>query len=132
MGLRAATRTDREGQIKALDRVQKRTYKFANYTNNSSLETSAHCRKMARTCALFKAYAGERAGKSIRDRLKGQCYLSRDNHDRKIRARKQRTDIGKYSFVNRMKLWKQVFTEARSDIFRERERIWKLIIIEEK
>jgi hypothetical protein len=27
-------------------------------------------------------------------------YSSRVNHDRKIRSRKQRTDIGKYSFVN--------------------------------
>jgi len=35
------------------------------------------------------------------DRLKGPYYLSRDDHDCEIRARKQRTDIGKYSFVNR-------------------------------
>jgi hypothetical protein len=38
----------------------------------------------------------------IGDRLIRPCYLSRDDHDHKIRARKQRTDIGKYSFVNRM------------------------------
>jgi hypothetical protein len=29
------------------------------------------------------------------------CYLSREDHNRKIRTRKQRTDIGKYFFVNR-------------------------------
>jgi hypothetical protein len=38
--------------------------------------------------------------KSIGDRLKGPCYLSRDDHDHKISDRKRRTDIGKYSFVN--------------------------------
>jgi len=27
--------------------------------------------------------------------------MSRDDHNRKIRTRKQRTDVGKYSFVNR-------------------------------
>jgi len=29
------------------------------------------------------------------------CYQSRDDHDHKIRARKQRTDIVKYCFVKR-------------------------------
>jgi hypothetical protein len=62
-------------------------------------------------------------------RLKGPCYLSRDDHDRKIRARKQRTDIGRYSFVNRtIKLWNQLPTETlatfpcKSHIFRKRVR----------
>jgi hypothetical protein len=45
------------------------------------------------------------AWKAISDRLQTPCYLSRDG-DRKIRSRKQRTDIGKYSFVNRTKqIW---------------------------
>ena len=35
------------------------------------------------------------------DRLQAPSYLSRVDHYWKIRARKQRTDIGKYSFVNR-------------------------------
>jgi len=35
------------------------------------------------------------------------------DHNRKIRARKQRTDIGKYSFVNMtIKLWNQVPAET--------------------
>jgi len=38
-----------------------------------------------------------------------QYYLSRGNHNWKIRARKQRTDVGKYSFVNRaIKTWNQL------------------------
>jgi hypothetical protein len=39
--------------------------------------------------------------------------LSRFDHVRKIRNRKQRTDIGKYSFVNRiMQNWNQLPAEA--------------------
>jgi hypothetical protein len=52
-------------------------------------------------CALYKAYTGERAWKEIGDRLHAPSYLSRIDHYWKIRARKQRTVIGKYSFVNR-------------------------------
>jgi hypothetical protein len=52
-------------------------------------------------CDLYKAYTGDRAWKAIRVRLQAQSYLSRVDHCWKIRARKQRTDIGKYSFVNR-------------------------------
>jgi hypothetical protein len=52
-------------------------------------------------CALFKAYTGERAWKAIGDRLQAPCYLSRVDHYWKIRARKQRADVGKYSFVNK-------------------------------
>jgi len=52
-------------------------------------------------CALYKVYTSERAWKAIGDRLQAPSYLSRVNHHWKISARKQRTDIGKYSFVNR-------------------------------
>jgi len=121
----------REDQIKALDRVPKKTSKFANHVNDSGLETLAQRRNIARICAMFKVYTGEWAWKSIGDRLKGPCYLSRDDHIRKIRARKQRTYMGKCSFVNRaVKLWSQQPAEAQSHIFRERVR--KVIISEEK
>jgi hypothetical protein len=66
-------------------------------------------RKVSRICALFKAYTGERAWKAIGDRLEKPCYLSRVDHNRKIRSRKQKTDIGKYSFVNgTIQLWNQL------------------------
>ena len=69
----------------------------------------AQHRLIARICALFKAYTGRRAWKAIGDRLLKPYYLSRDNHNRKIRARKQRTDVGKYSFVNRTIIsWNQL------------------------
>jgi hypothetical protein len=93
--------------------VQKKAAKFENYTNDSVWETLAQRRKIARICTLFEAHTGERALKDTADRLQGPCYLSRDDHDRKIRGRKQRTDIGKYSFVNRaIKLWNQLPAEA--------------------
>ena len=42
-------------------------------------------------------------------RLLKQCYLSRDDNNQKIRTRKQRTDVGKCSFVNgTIKSWNQL------------------------
>jgi len=53
------------------------------------------------------------AWKYIVDRLKGQCYLSRDDYDGKISAGKQGLVIGKYCFVYRtIKLWNQLPAEA--------------------
>jgi hypothetical protein len=44
---------------------------------------------------------GEWAWKAVGGRLQRPCYLSKFDHDKKIRSRKQRTDIGEYSFINR-------------------------------
>ena len=68
-------------------------------------------RLIARIYGLFKAYSyiGRRAWKATGNRLLKPCYLIRDDHNRKIRIRKQRTDVGKYSFVNRtIKSWNQL------------------------
>ena len=91
----------REGQIHALDRVQKKVAKFAHLTNESNWETLSQRRKISRICALFKAYSGERAWKAVSDRIQKPNYMSRVDHAQKIRSRRQRTDIGKYFFVNR-------------------------------
>ena len=91
----------REGQRSALNRVQKRAAKFANIKNESGWETLAQRRLIARICALFKAYSGRRAWKAIGERLLKTCYLSGDDYNWKIRTRKQRTDVGRRSFVNR-------------------------------
>jgi hypothetical protein len=97
------------GQLSALNRVQKRAAKFANNINESSWETLAQRRLIARIRALFQAYAGGRAWKAIGDGLLKPRYLGRDDHNRKIRTRKQRKDVGKYSFVNRtIKSWNQL------------------------
>ena len=89
--------------------MQKRAAKFANNINESGWETLAQRRLVARICALFKAYTRGRAWKVIGDRLLKPCYLSRGDHNRKIRTRKQRTDVGKYSVVNRtIRSWNQL------------------------
>jgi hypothetical protein len=44
------------------------------------------------------------AWEAIADRLERPCYLSRVDHNKKIRSRKQKTDIGKFSFVSRMEI----------------------------
>jgi len=86
---------------------------FANHTNDSDWEILAQRRKIVHICALFIACIGEWAWKSIGDSLNGPCSLSWDDHDCKIKARKQRTDIGKYSVVNRsVRLWSQLPAEA--------------------
>jgi hypothetical protein len=91
----------RGGQIGALNRVQRRASKFANNADQTSWESLAERRMVSRLFALFKTYTGRRAWEAIGGRLLRPCYLSRENHSRKIRSRKQRTNIGKYSFVNR-------------------------------
>ena len=53
----------REGQINALDRVQKKSAQFKNHTNFSDWETLAQLRTIARLCALFKATLGNGFGK---------------------------------------------------------------------
>jgi hypothetical protein len=74
---------------------------FAHHLGGAEWISLAQRRKTARICALYKAYTGERVWKEIGDRLHEPSYLSRFDHYWKIRARKQRRDIGKYSFVNR-------------------------------
>ena len=103
----------REGQITALDRVQKKAAKFTYHKNSSNWETSASCRKLSRICALFKVYSGERAWKAIADRLQRPHYLSGVDHEQKIRSRRQRTGTGNYSFVNRtIQDWNQLPAEV--------------------
>ena len=76
-------------------------YQFTYRTTDSDWETLAQCTTIARLCALFKAYFGERAWKAIRDKLRRSYCFIRVDHVQKIRDRKQRTDTGKHSFVNR-------------------------------
>jgi hypothetical protein len=107
---------------------KKKAGKFAHHTISPICETLATRRKIARLCALYKAYRGEKAWKDIGDRLDRPHYLSRVDHNVKIRNRSQRTEIGKYSFVNRtIQHWNQIPAEVleplpNSTIFRNRAR----------
>jgi hypothetical protein len=90
----------------------KKAAKFAYHMSESNRETLTQHRKISCVCALFKAYSGEQACKDIGSRLQWPNYLSRIVHDWKIRNRRQRTDIGKYSFVNRtIRLWNRLPAE---------------------
>ncbi len=91
----------REDQKRELDRVQRKAVKFAYHTNTPKWEPLESRRKLARLGALYKAFRGERAWKGLENRLKRPHYLSRTDHKHKIRSWRQKTDIGKYSFVNR-------------------------------
>jgi len=67
----------------------------------SVCETLAQRRLLARICALFDAYTGRQAWKAIGNRILKPCYLTKDDHNRKIRTKKRRTDFGKYSFTKK-------------------------------
>ena len=89
-----------------LERVRKKAAQFRNHMKD--WETLDQRRTVTCSCALFMAYTGERSWKATRDRLQRTYCLSRVDHVRKIRDRKQRTDIGKYFFVNStIRNWKQ-------------------------
>jgi hypothetical protein len=113
--------------------VQKKAVKIAYYTNISNWETLALYRKISHICVLFKACSGEQVWKAIGDRLQWPNYLNRVDHERKIRSRRQRTDIGKYSFVNRIiRHWNQLLADVLETLpckqITFKKRVWKVII----
>jgi len=63
MGRRAGIH--RGNVISALDRVKNKAVKFSLHSGGSDWESLAQRRKIARVCALYKAYTGERAWKAI-------------------------------------------------------------------
>jgi hypothetical protein len=55
----------------------------------------------------------QRAWKAIGERLQWPHYLNKVDHERNMRSRRQRTDIGKYSFANRtIQQWNQLPAEV--------------------
>ena len=116
-------------------RLKAKILASSNVTGRASDFTiySLSCPMSSRICAFFKVYSGERSWKAIGDRLQRPHYLSRVDQERKIRGRRKRTDIGKYSFVNRtIQHWNQLPAEVletlpcKTIIFKERVR--KVII----
>ena len=61
-------------QISALDCVQNKAAKFAQHSGSSDGESLAQRRKIARMCAFYKAYTGDRVWKAIEDRLQAPSY----------------------------------------------------------
>jgi len=101
------------GQIYELSQLKQEAAQFKNHTKDSDWEILAQRRTIVRLCALFKAYCSERAWEAIRDRLWGAYCLCGVDHFQNIRYRKQRKDIGMYSFINRtIKNWNPLPAEA--------------------
>ena len=129
LALHFTMRILRKGNSNTKDRVQKKVAKFVHHKISPNWESLASRRKVSCLCALYNAFCGERAWKDIGDSLKRPHYLSRVDHVRKIRTRRQRTDIGKYSFVNRtIRDWNQLPAEVlqtlpcKPSTFRKRPR----------
>ena len=104
---------------------------------DTAWQIAAQRRTVTRSCALVIPYSRERAWKAIRDRLRRAYCLSRVDHVRKIMDRKQRSDIGKYSFVNSIiRSWNQLPAEALGTFYYKpktfRNRVRKVIINEVK
>jgi hypothetical protein len=75
--------------------------------------------------AFFKEYTVEPAWRTKSDRLQRQ---SRVIHDRQVRRRKQRTYIGKYSFVSRtIQLWNQLPADALETLSSKRSNFRKRV-----
>jgi hypothetical protein len=99
----------REGQVSALNRVLKRAVKFVNNINESGWGTLAQRRMIDRICANCKLHIGRWSWKAIWHSLVKPCYLSREDYNRKVKNRKQRTYVDKYLLVIRtIKSWDQL------------------------
>ncbi|KAJ4426704.1 hypothetical protein ANN_26502 [Periplaneta americana] len=87
--------------IKTLEKIKKRALKCCRKNSPLKWDTLTDRRTRIRLCALFKTYRGEPAWRDIKNRLQPPNYSSRNDHSYKLRERRQRTDTGKFSFLNR-------------------------------
>ncbi|KAJ4435325.1 hypothetical protein ANN_17935 [Periplaneta americana] len=87
--------------IKTLEKIQKRALKCCRKNSPLKWDTLTDRRTRIRLCALFKTYRGEPVWREIKNRLQPPNYSSRNDHSYKLRERRQRTDTGKFSFLNR-------------------------------
>ncbi|KAJ4451749.1 hypothetical protein ANN_03220, partial [Periplaneta americana] len=87
--------------IKTLEKIKKRALKCCRKNSPLKWDTLTDRRTRIRLCALFKTYRGEPAWREIKNRLQPPNYSSRNDHSYKLRERRQRTDTGKFSFLNR-------------------------------
>jgi hypothetical protein len=92
-----------EGQVSALNRMQKRAAKFENNINKYCWEN------MAQRRFISKGMHRGTVLKAIGERFLKPCYLSRTIKNREIRTRKRRIDVREYFFVNRaINSWNQL------------------------
>jgi hypothetical protein len=76
------------GKDKCVRLGAKESGKICKLTNELKWESLVQCRKILCICALYEVYPGELAWKVMGDRLQRPYYLSRADHDWKIRNRR--------------------------------------------
>ncbi|KAJ4441739.1 hypothetical protein ANN_11597 [Periplaneta americana] len=89
-------------QINSLERIQYRAAKFVKgkrEDGNDTIkelkwETLENRRRKTRITSLYRAHLGQKAWVDITARLEKPTYYGRNDHDFKIKCRKQKTDVG--------------------------------------
>lgn len=100
------------GLINDLEMVQRKAARFvlSDFNPRSSVsrmieklgwESLEARRKRSRLCAMFNTYTNQPAWRELNKRLEKPTYISRVDHPFKVKGRPQRTNYGKYSFINR-------------------------------
>ncbi|KAJ4447467.1 hypothetical protein ANN_09474 [Periplaneta americana] len=92
-------------QINSLERIQYRAAKFVKgkrEDGNDTIkelkwETLENRRRKTRITSLYRAHLGQKAWVDITARLEKPTYYGRNDHDFKIKCRKQKTDVEVYS-----------------------------------
>ncbi|KAJ4433412.1 hypothetical protein ANN_15671 [Periplaneta americana] len=100
----------RQNQIDSIEKIQRKAAKYVKMgkghgeeiVKDLGWELLKSRRRKTRLAALFKAQMGHKAWTDINARLATPSYLVRADHIRKFKCRKQRTDVAKFSFVNRI------------------------------
>ncbi|KAJ4426190.1 hypothetical protein ANN_26999 [Periplaneta americana] len=88
-------------QINSLERIQYRAAKFVKgkrEDGNDTIkelkwETLENRRRKTRITSLYRAHLGQKAWVGITARLEKPTYYGRNDHDFKIKCRKQKTDV---------------------------------------
>ncbi|KAJ4451755.1 hypothetical protein ANN_03226 [Periplaneta americana] len=91
-------------QINSLERIQYRAAKFVKgkrEDGNDTIkelkwETLENRRRKTRITSLYRAHLGQKAWVDITARLEKPTYYGRNDHDFKIKCRKQKTDVHIY------------------------------------
>ncbi|KAJ4441848.1 hypothetical protein ANN_11707 [Periplaneta americana] len=89
-------------QLNSLERIQYRAAKFVKgkrEDGNDTIkelkwETLENRRRKTRITSLYRAHLGQKAWVDITARLEKPTYYDRNDHDFKIKCRKQKTDVG--------------------------------------
>ncbi|KAJ4439256.1 hypothetical protein ANN_07376 [Periplaneta americana] len=94
-------------QINSLERIQYRAAKFVKgkrEDENDTIkelkwETLENRRRKTRITSLYRAHLGQKAWVDITAQLEKPKYYGRNDHDFKIKCRKQKTDVGEIDGV---------------------------------